>query len=58
MGLKFGLRRRSVTVGVVEVVLSAVVAVLCIAFAELYTVHRPSEDAVYDASILSGRGDE
>lgn len=44
--------------GVVEVILSAVIAALCIAFAELYTVHRPSEGAVYDASILSGRGDE
>lgn len=44
--------------GVVEVILGTIVAVLCIAFAELYTVPRPSEHAVYDASILSGKGDE
>lgn len=43
--------------GVVEVVGGIVVVALCSAFAEWYTVSRPSEDAVYDASILSGRGD-
>lgn len=44
--------------GVVEVFLGTVVAALCIAFAEQYTVPRPSKDTVYDASILSGKGDE
>lgn len=43
--------------GIVEAGVGAVIAALCIVFAELYTVARPSESAVYDASILSGRGD-
>lgn len=43
--------------GVIEAVVGALIAALCLVFAELYTVPRPSERAVYDTSILSGRGD-
>ena len=41
---------------VTEVVVGAVVVVACVGFAELYTVERPSDEAVYRESILSGGG--
>lgn len=43
--------------GFVEAVVGAIIVVLCVAFANRYTVTRPDEDAVYEASILSGKGD-
>lgn len=42
---------------VTEVVAGAVVVAACVGFAELYTVKRPSDEAVYRESILSGGGE-
>lgn len=40
-----------------EVLIGLVVVAACVGFAELYTVHRPSHEDVYRASILSGGED-
>ncbi|WP_245698692.1 poly-gamma-glutamate biosynthesis protein PgsC/CapC [Halopelagius longus] len=42
---------------VAELAVGAGIVVVCVAFAELYTVHRPSDEDVFEASILSGGGD-
>jgi hypothetical protein len=40
-----------------QIVVGAVVVVVCVGFAEYYTVSPPSEEAVYDSSIISGGGE-
>ena len=40
--------------GPAELLVAAVVVALCLLYAEHYVVERPSEEAVYEASILSG----
>lgn len=40
--------------GPAELLVGAVVVLVCLLYAEHYVVRRPSEEAVYEASILSG----